>query len=260
MMFEVRVPRLVDFEFGPSAGEPLCADELLMVVNELADYRVPEARFFAREPGSNDDLCRAAEHARRRRMRTILSVAKSAQLEHSLEVPCDVVSVPPWFGDRDLARVAQSRAELELTTQLPLASSWHTDGDIVVRRGVARWRIEVIPAPRDAAHIAARVRDIGALPLERISVQNIDRESWGMYAARTASPGSDRKRFIVGRDERLSIRRNGEVVICGVVVGSVRKRQVIALYSKWTLEFNERRSRIEPPRRRETERQMEACR
>jgi hypothetical protein len=242
---ELRVPRLVDFDFGWSAREPLCADELIMVVNELADCRVAETRFVVSLSSPHDDVARVAEHARRRRIRTVLSITEAAGIEKCLDVPCDVVSLPPWFPEDALVRVSRSPADLELNSQLSPTASWKTDGEIVVGRGVSQWRIELAGSATHDGHVVARVRELGALPLERICIQNVDRDGWRTFADST-SPLPDRQtRLVVGSEEKVSIRRNGDVVFAGAVVGSVRERQIIPLYSACVGAFEEesRRSR-----------------
>ncbi|MEO8216110.1 MAG: hypothetical protein ABI718_03405 [Acidobacteriota bacterium] len=80
------VPRLVTIELTatprslePIADEPLCTDELLSLVDELADAGVTAVRFVTDERGANDRGLRAIEHARRRRLMPIVALTGSVE-------------------------------------------------------------------------------------------------------------------------------------------------------------------------------------
>ena len=66
------VPSLITIDFRPGVRrpgrEPLCIDELLVLVDEIADLGVPHARFVVPAGEPDEDVLRTIEHAQRRKL------------------------------------------------------------------------------------------------------------------------------------------------------------------------------------------------
>lgn len=142
-------PRLVTLHLPDRAAqshEVLCTDELLVLVDELADAGVNAARFFVRDPHVADDSLRVIEHARRRKLAPVAALRGAAD-------------------SSAIALLAEAGAS---TIAIPLHSHNATTHEAVEEHGDWGRSVHLANVVRDfgaALEIETRVTSINAVPL-----------------------------------------------------------------------------------------------
>lgn len=244
-----QVPRLITLDVGRTPAdrqttrEPLCIDEMLSLVEELADLGVARIRLLLHDVGAVDDLERLIPYARRRRCAVTVvcrTHADAASIGIIAEARPDAIAIPlhshtadihnsidgqiGWSGSIHLAAaVHETGIPLEIETAvtprnaLPLmplsevveslhAASWHLD--------FSRARLSDALATSAATaliHIAANGR-------LRVSVHELP------FLRQIVRQHATLLQVLMMTDaaEAMHVSSSGDVRSGGIVVGNVR--------------------------------------
>jgi hypothetical protein len=252
----VHVPRLVSIEVGTSAAS-LCAEELLQVVNEVAELTVGTLRLILRDRHAIDTLLRVADHAQYRGVDTILSLPRADEqtLRATLEISPAAVALPlqahyeelhdsiapfscTWCETAAFAAIARhAGVAVELETEVVPANA----DDLVSIASVARalhagrWRVDfsvVKPSPTAAATILG-IADHGTLPMTVHSLPQL-RTALLRQMTSTFRVPDLRKLSSIDRSESVHIAHDGVVLIhrrANEIAGSVRRQTIAAVFN-----------------------------
>lgn len=131
----IRHPRLVTLDIGrPSidrqtAVEPLCIDETLSLIGELADFGVERMRFLLHDAEALDDLERMIQYARRRRC-AVTAVCRTHVDTASIAVIAgagpDAIAIPLHSHIADVHHAVGN--EIEWSQSIHLATTIHDTG------------------------------------------------------------------------------------------------------------------------------------
>jgi len=230
----VHVPRLVSIEVGTSAAS-LCAEEILQVVNEVAE--------------------RVAEHAQYRDVDTILSLPRADEqtLRAATAISPAAIALPlqahyeelhdaiapfccTWAETAAFAAIARhAGVAVELETEVVPANA----DDLVSIAGVAtalhasRWRVDfslVKPCPTAAAMILG-IADRGTLPITVHALPQLRTALLRQMTTDFRVPDL-RKLSSIDRSENVHIADDGAVIIhrrANEIAGSVRRQTIAAI-------------------------------
>jgi len=252
----VHVPRLVSIEVASSASS-LCAEEILQVVNEVAELTVGTLRLILRDRQAIDTLLRVADHAQYRDIDTILSLPRADErtLRAATSISPAAIALPlqahyeelhdaiapfscTWCETAAFAAMARhAGVAVELETEVVPANA----DDLVSIASVAtalhasRWRVDfsvVKPHPTAAATILG-IAEHGTLPITVHALPQLR-----MALLRQMTTGfrlPDLRRLSsIDRCENVYIEEDGAVIIhrrANEIAGSVRRQTIAAVFN-----------------------------
>ena len=179
-----RIPKIVTLAIGedptasPSSTHLLCADEILSLINELADLHVGSVRFALRDTGAVDSLSRASAHAIRRGLLTTITLDASEDdiVADAIALAPFAIAVPlhgPALGGgwhdttRTIATIRDGKVPVEVESRITRTNAtgllplWAAASIA----GATRWRIdcgvERLPAALTAS-VASMILDVAA--------------------------------------------------------------------------------------------------
>jgi len=252
----VHVPRLVSIEVGTSAAS-LCTDEILQVVNEVAELTVGTLRLVLRDRQAIDTLLRVADHAQYRDINTILSLPRADEqtLLAATAISPAAIALPlqahyeelhdaiapfccTWCETAAFAAMARhAGVAVELETEVVPANA----DDLVSIASVAtalhasRWRVDfsvVKPHPTAAATILG-IADRGTLPMTVHALPQLRTALLRQMTTDFRIPDL-RKLSSIDRSENVHIAHDGVVLIhrrANEIAGSVRRQTVTAVFN-----------------------------
>jgi hypothetical protein len=128
-------PRLVTLDIGHRSidrhakTEPLCIDEMLSLIGELADLGVGRMRFLLHDVEAIDDLERLIQYARGRRCATTAVCRTHADAASIAAIACarpDAIAIPLHSHSADVHDAVGS--EIEWSQSIHLATAVHETG------------------------------------------------------------------------------------------------------------------------------------
>jgi hypothetical protein len=166
---------------GPAiGGEPLCVEEMLALINELADLGVPALRFTTDAIAASDGMLRAVEHARRRKLAPIVALrgrADGTLIGPIVEAGAAAIAIPLHSHVASIHRaVAESRSHW--SRSIALAG--------VVRDSGGALEIETHVTPLNVFPLLPLMEEIEVLGAARWRL-TFDGSNFGRTAAITAS-------------------------------------------------------------------------
>lgn len=241
----LHVPRLVTIEAGSAPGS-LCLEEILSLVNEIAELTVGTVRFVLRDGGALDTLLRAAEHAQYRNVDAIISLPHAD--EHSLQAAREItpaaIALPLQSHREELAETAafaaiarQGSIPVELETHVTVANATQlvSIASVATALHAQRWRVDfsaVKPHPSAAGLILAVVERGGlavtvhALPQLRLAL---------LHQMTTEQRVPDlRMLSSIDRVESMHVAHDGAVIIprrAHEIAGSVRRQTIAGIFN-----------------------------
>jgi hypothetical protein len=257
----MHVPRLVTIEIGgsggrdiPDARKPLCPDELVTIVNELADLRVRTVRFAVLDTMDRGILSRPAAHARHRGLATIVALltppAKDAVRDIALLRPTTIAvplnghiaaihgAIPGGLAWGDAVAITTTIAHsgvppaIETRASCYNAASLRPLAELIENLGVTLWSIDFrdVQLPPQTLSMAADViLDIAARDVLTIAVHDlpiIRPALLGRLHTAARRVPDFRRLDLLERGETIVISADGDVTRDGLVVGNVRTQAV----------------------------------
>jgi len=265
----VHVPRLVTIEVGSSPGS-LCAEEILSVINEIADLTVGSARFVLHDHEAIDTLVRVAEHAQYRDVNAIISLPRGDEraLRAAASIAPAAIALPlqshcemlhdaiagdccTWRETAAFAAIARHEGiAVELETRVVSANAYElvTIAGVATALHASRWRVDfslVKPHP-SATSVILGVAGRGALAITVHALPQLRLALLQQMTGDFRVPDL-RRLSSIDRAESVHIAHDGAVVIPGranEIAGSVRRQTVAGIFNG-----SETYARLRAPRR-----------
>jgi len=252
----VHVPRLVSIEVASSASS-LCAEEILQVVNEVAELTVGTLRLILRDRQAIDTLLRVADHAQYRDIDTILSLPRADEqtLRAATSISPAAIALPlqahyeelhdaiapfscTWCETAAFAAMARhAGVAVELETEVVPANA----DDLVSIASVAtalhasRWRVDfsVVKPHSTAAATILGIAEHGTLPITVHALPQLRLALLRQMTADFRLPDL-RRLSSIDRCENVYIEEDGAVIIhrrANEIAGSVRRQTIAAVFN-----------------------------
>ena len=241
----LHIPRLVTIEAASAPGS-LCIEEILALVNEIAELTVGTVRFVLRDAEALGNVLRAAEHAQYRGVDAIVSLphADEESLHAVMAISPAAIALPLQSHRDELAGTAAFTAiakhggvAVELETKVNALNVPHlvSIASVAAALHANRWRADfssVNPHPSAAGLILAVIEHGGlavsvhALPQLRLALLQQMRHEFRVPDLRQLSS--------IDRAESVHVAHDGVVLIhrrANEIAGSVRRQTIAGIFN-----------------------------